>query len=69
MLLYVARAPYCFEACVHLEKSGCRKQNVYTSVLGEGAKEHREGGEMKNKRKYNRNSKVELPKRYRKNKK
>jgi len=34
-----------------------------------GREEHKESGEMKNKRKYNRNSKVELPKRYRKNKK
>jgi len=50
------------EKCV--PKSKC----LYHS-FGRGREEHRESGEMKNKRKYNRNSKVELPKRYRKNKK
>jgi hypothetical protein len=38
-------------------------------VLGENLRNQKESGEMKNKRKYNQNSKVELPKRYRKNKK
>jgi ribosomal protein L37E len=37
--------------------------------FGRGRELLKESGEMKNKRKYNRNSKVELPKRYKKNKK
>jgi hypothetical protein len=38
-------------------------------LFGMVREEHQEIGEMKGKRKYNRTSKVELPKRYRKNKK
>ena len=48
----------------HVQKAKC----LYNS-FGKGREEHRESGDMKNKRKYNRNSKAELPKRYRKNKK
>jgi len=48
----------------HVQKAKC----LYNS-FGRGREEHRESGDMKNKRKYNRNSKAELPKRYRKNKK
>jgi hypothetical protein len=46
-------------------------EDIYKSIPSvEGEpKESRESGEMKNKRKYNQNSKAELPKRYRKNKK
>jgi hypothetical protein len=50
------------------EKRVPRAKCLYNS-LGRGREENKESGEMKNKRKYNRNSKVELPKRYRKNKK
>jgi len=46
-------------------------EDIYKSIPSvEGEpEESRESGEMKNKRRYNQNSKVELPKRYRKNKK
>jgi len=45
-----------------------KAKGLYNSFV-RGQEEQRESGEMKNKRKYNRNSKAELPKRYTKNKK
>jgi hypothetical protein len=53
-----------------MDKEKCvpKAKGLYNS-FGRGREENKESGEMKNKRKYNRNSKVELPKRYRKNKK
>jgi hypothetical protein len=48
-----------------------RSKDIYDPIpsFGREPKESRESRGMKNKRKYNQNSKVELPKRYRKNKK
>jgi hypothetical protein len=50
------------------EKRVPKAKGLYNS-FGRGREEHKESEEMKNKRKFNRNSKVQLPKRYRKNKK
>jgi len=52
----------------HEEKRVPKAKCLY-SGFGRGRALLKERGEMKNKRKYNRNSKVELPKRFRKNKK
>jgi len=52
----------------HEEKRVLKAKCLYSS-FGRGRALLEERGEMKNKRKYNRNSKVELPKRFRKNKK
>ena len=52
----------------HEEKRVPKAKCLY-SGFGRGRELLKESGEMKNKRKYNRNSKVELPKRYKKNKK
>jgi ribosomal protein L37E len=53
---------------VHEEKCVPKAECLYCG-FGRGRELYEERGEMKNKRKYNRNSKVELPKRFRKNKK
>jgi hypothetical protein len=47
------------------------RKDIYESIpsLGAEPKEPKGSREMKNKQKYNRNSKIELPKRYKKNKK
>ena len=53
---------------VREEKRVAKAKCLYNS-FGRGRELLKESGEMKNKRKYNRDSKVELPKRYGKNKK
>lgn len=52
-----------------MEEKRVPKAKCLYNSFGRWSEEHREREEMKNKQKYNRNSKVELPKRYRKNKK
>ena len=52
-----------------MTSSARAKAKCLYNSFGRGREEHKESEEMRNKQKYNRNSKVELPKRYRKNKK
>ena len=54
--------------CVREEMRVPEAKCLY-SGFGRGRELLKESGEMKSKRKYNRDSKVELPKKYRKNKK
>jgi hypothetical protein len=51
------------------EEMRVAKAKCLYNSFGRGRELLKESGEMKNKRKYNRDSKVELPKRYGKNKK
>jgi hypothetical protein len=52
-----------------MEEKCVQKAECLYNSFGIGLEERKESGVMKNKRRYNRDSKAELPKRYRKNKK
>jgi len=64
------KTPYGYETISLINgRKSCAKAKCLYNGMGREREECRESAEMKNKRKYNRKSKVELPKRYRKNKK
>ena len=52
-----------------MASSARAKAKCLYNSFGRGREEHKGSEEMRNKQKYNRNSKVDLPKKYRKNKK